>query len=340
MYSGDARSDVCKQVLVQSYGDRVKDAALTPQRKAAVICDNIIRDSKEYRDSANDQDKTFMRYTQVCKSGPLRKEQKVRCGLVSATADFKQETRTKSFKAAGLRMKDICNARHNLVNDVESDLGKSRETVAIKTAPIAKDIHIITQSIRTEGEFGGTDQTQSRKCATPQNYVQQIHHVQNDRYLPDMHYNNALAIAKAAKHGNVREAHNNVVSDTSTQVDIAAIRAAKSAKRENIGGFNSNVDQDSDYASAKSTHQYKASQKLITETKLLNANGEDFMVESDNTMMRKTGNHGDHMAIDNVVANGQFLDNMSKERRSAGLGSKYMHRQIDEDTREVIQFGK
>lgn len=335
------QSNVCKQVIVQSYGDYVKDAALTPQRKAAVICDNIIRDTKEYRNSANDQDREFMRYTQTCKSGPLRMEHKVKHGLVSASADFKQETRTKSFKAAGILMKNICNARHNLVADNDSDLANSRNTVAIKTAPISRDISIVTQGIRHEGDFAAGDDTQSRRNAAPKKRAQQITRVVQDRHLPSMHYNNALFITRAAKRGDLREAANNVVSDASRQGDISDFHYGKAAKREKIGGFNANHDYDMDKGASRATYQYKASEKIIRDNKLLNTNVENFKTESDDSQMRKTAIHGDNMAIDNADIDIELYDNQSKERGGAKLGSKYTRRgHAQEDAREVMVFGK
>jgi hypothetical protein len=330
------KSNVCSQVLVQSYGDHITDKALTPQRKATLICKNVIRDNKEYRDSATDQDMDFMRYTMRCKSAKQQNERKV---VNRTTNEFGTTDNTKSYKALGILMKNVCQARVNLIADADTDMAASRQTIATKTAPISKDIQIITQAIKQDADFNTSDNTRVSKTATPQDRVQQINVVDNDRYLNEMHYNNALAISKAAKHGNLRDALNNVVSDEKEIQAFSQIRSVKSAKREAFGGLNPNVDYDTDKSQSYMTHQYKASEKLIKENKLINADWETFEGASDPTQLYKTAYHVRDTVSNVVDHDSVFSNNMNIERHSAGIGSKYTRRgHTTEDSRGGEKF--
>ncbi len=338
MSKHDQKSNVCKQVNIQSYGDLITDNALGKARKANVICDNIIRDQKEYRDSASDQDRDFMRYTQICKSGPLKTEKKVLNGLVSSTSDFGQGTRTKSYKALGIRMRDIVQARSNLIADTDSDLASSKNTAISKTAPIQRDILIITQSIDQESRFNSSDLTQSSKTASPQQRVQQINRIENDRYLAPMHFNNVLVIAKAAKLGNLREARNNIINDSEAPVPIDANARGKSSNQTIKSGININADHDTDATQSKNTVKYKTNLILENQSKMNNLNGENFTDESDFSQNRKTtGCSWDSSNVNTDVGIG-FGDSGTKDRHGSGLGSKYTMRHMQTDNRDIISF--
>lgn len=336
----DNVSNICKQVLIQSYGDKIKDFALNPQRRATLVCDNIIRDCKEYRDSATDQDMDYMRYTMTCKQGPLRHENKARCGIMSQTMDFGQATKTKHYKAAAIRMRDLCNARANLSADQDADLATSKQTIQTKTAPIRRDITLITQNIdHSNTNFTESDLTQQSHTPTPQQKQQQIKQIDNDRVLPEMHYNNALIISKAAQHGDIRKAKDNVQTDTAGQADFKALQIRKNNTNVAKAGANPNNDYDADKCESRMTYHYKTNLALASEmSKLMNINGENFHCESDPTQTRKLSNniYGTPTWADPQIG---FGDNATKERHAAGIGSKYTHRYVQEDARDTAKFG-
>jgi hypothetical protein len=339
----DDKSNVCKQVVIQSYGDRVLDAALTPQRKATLMCNNIIRDSKEYRDSATDQDMDYMRYTLGCKKAKaMSSENKSKTAATTIdTTNFGSSDKSKSFKAVGLLMKNACQARHNMIADGDIDMSQSRNTVSAKTAPIARDISLITKNIKQEGEFSASSGTQSRKTATPQDRNHTANVVDNDRYLNEMHYNNALTISKAAKHGNIRDAANNIITDAKQVKEKAEARPGKSANPSSRGGLDPNVDYDTDQSNSMNTYQYKASARVVKENKVNVENWENFAYSSDISQSRKTPGQAMDNSLGNVVDyDAQFSANLSKERHSGGLGKKYMVGMTEEDGRADEKFQK
>jgi hypothetical protein len=333
-------SNVCKQIHVQSYGDHILDKSLTPQRKASIICDNVIRDRKEYRDSATDQDMDFMRYTMRCKSAKQIGDINKAAMSSHTTHAFGDAAATKQFKAMGILMKNACNARANLIADNDIDMSTSKQTVVSKTAPIARDIQLITQAIKQDAKFNASDSTRQSKTATPQQRVQQINVVDNDRYLNELHYNNALAISKAAKQGNLRSAMNDVITDAKEVKQFNKEHFSKSAKRETVGGLNQNVDYDTDRASSLSTHQYRASEKLLKENKLINADWEEFEGTSKNTQQRKTAVYNPDTVSNVVDHDSRFSNNETKERHTAGMGSKYTRRgHVEDDMNFGTKFG-
>jgi hypothetical protein len=333
------KSNICKQVLIQSYGDDIKDKALTPQRKANIICDGVIRDSREYRDYATDQDMDYARYTMRCKSARQRQENKVAGAEDRASCAFGKGSSTKAFKSTCILMKNACDARANLVADNDTDMAITRDTLSRKTAPISRDITAITSAIKQDAKFKKTRDSQAYKSATPQERAHMMTVTDNDRYLADMHYNNALAINKATKHGDIRKATTNIVADNKVKLPSDRINAVKSAKHSLRTGMNYNTDYDADAGTSIATHQYKASAKLVNDSKLYTADWEEFEGQSDETMMYKTGNQARDSAGNVIDHDSVFSNNLGMERHGAPVGSKYMMRgHTDRDARDEGEF--
>lgn len=337
----DDKSNVCKQVIVQSYGDAVLDAALTPQRKATLMCNNIIRDSKEYRDSATDQDMDYARYTLGCKKAKAQ-SQEHKAKLASFTTDidqFAHSDKTKTFKAVGLLMKNACQARVNLVSDNDVEFSKSDQTITSKTAPIAKDISIITANIKQEADFSKSDNTQMRKSATPQRAEHLANVTDNDRLLNDMHYNNALAISKAAKQGNIRSASNNICTDAKLARERKDYVTKSASNSKYAGGADPNADYDADVSYSYATHQYKSSNRVANENKVNKDNWEAFASKSDKSILFKTQKEQDHNSLINTGDHdSRFSNNESKERHGGKMGTKYTTGLSAEDSRPADQF--
>jgi hypothetical protein len=156
-----------------------------------------------------------------------------------------------------------------------------------------------------------------------------------------MHYNNALTISKAAKHGNIRDAANNIITDAKQVKEKAEARPGKSANPSSRGGLDPNVDYDTDQSNSMNTYQYKASARVVKENKVNVENWENFAYSSDISQSRKTPGQAMDNSLGNVVDyDAQFSANLSKERHSGGLGKKYMVGMTEEDGRADEKFQK
>jgi hypothetical protein len=109
-------------------------------------------------------------------------------------------------------------------------------------------------------------------------------------------------------------------------------RVAKSAKMQMAAGAKLATADDVDYAEAKNTFNYRVGMAPNGDRNVRLVDHDGRRAESANSQLRRHDptNYRATTAAD-VEHNARYGDNTSKERHTAGLGSKYMNRFIERD---------
>lgn len=341
------KSCINKTQLIQSYGDYIKDYSVNPQRRANIICKQVLRDSRAFREETADADFEIAKYTQLC-----RRRQTANTHNATATAQmgsdgkFAAEDASKHFKTCGLLMANIIKGKRQgaeIVKNSDMDFADAQQTVARKTVPFARDLAIIVQSIAQETRFGTHDNTLVGKNAAP---VMAEHLVRNAVYnhsAPAHHYLNAEVLYKSIKPGaDTRKIKDKVISDANApQLRDLNTVSGQSAKMKIITGAKLKTTEDAEKFESTNTVNYKHKLGVNGDRRIRVTSGEDYAKESDDTQDRKR-NHANYRNPNakETVTGISFLDNSSKERHTGGLGTKYMHKYIDRDGQRGESFGE
>lgn len=330
------KSDVAKQEYVQSYGDYIKDYALNPQRRANMIAREVIRNSPGWRDETVDQDFEIMRYSQAYRRAQTKDAMdRVLHAQKGHDSRLFESDLTKCYKAVGLLMKDLINNKRNMVDSQQGDIdyAASAATQSRKTAAMNKDLMLILQSMVQDGNFSQSDLSMIMKTAAPQERQHLARTQETNHLQPAHHYLNAELLYKSVKPGaDLSVIRQQVVTDANAPVPFTEAGASKSAKRRLVYGMGLDTDNDRDETESTNTVNYKTLARDI-ESKVVNADGEDYKKESDATQSRAT-NHQNYRTTDmyDTEATTQFNDNASKEHYVSKLGKKYNVRDIDRDS--------
>lgn len=334
------KSEITKQILVQSYGDYIKDYALNPQRRANIICKQILRDSRQYREECADQDFEIARYTQLCRRKVSKNTHKIvanaRHGHDSELADGDG---TKCFKAAGLLMANIVRGKKqgmDIARQSDMDFSEAKQTVARKTEPFARDLALILRSLTIDGRFEKSDNTMIAKTSHPVVLEHLARQVSYNHLTPAHHYLNAEVIYKSVKPGaDTRKVKNLVITDANApEVRDVQTRGGKTAKMKLVTGAKLKTTYDEDATESSTTFNYKLALNPNGDRRIRITSGEDYAKESDDTQNRSV-NHQNYRSVNpnDTVEDMRFSNNTSKERHTRGLGTKYMTRFIDRDER-------
>lgn len=328
------KSDIAKQVLVQSYGDFIKDYALNPQRRANLIAREIIRDSKAWRSETSDQDYQIARYSQICRRRQgSTKHKRVRDAQNSDDTKWSDADTSKSFKALGLLMSHMIRSKQTQTDSAkgDTDMQKSAKTQDRKNAPVARDIALILRAMTQDAEFSTGDTTMTVKTAKRGPVAVQARQIVYNHIAPAHHHLNAEIIYKGLKPGaDMRKIKDKVITDAA-QVDGDETRFGKTAKLLKARAGEGTVE-DSERKESDQTVNYRSltAQRNTARGEVIS--GEDFKSESDNTQDRKTLNKQYRITTaDDVETNIKFHDNTVKERLGGKHGTKYTMRQIDRD---------
>lgn len=336
-------SDARKQVTVQAYGDLIEDYALTPQRRANIICDRMVRDSKAYREGTADADFAIAKYGQTCR----RQKRKDTYSRVLGAQDA-DDTRwvdgdpTMTFHAIALLATNLMKARHQhhcAVRDSDADLAGSRQTAAYKTAALTRDLCAIMKAQRHSTALFDGDRTQTRQTLRP---VQREHNARmtmRDGLTPAHHALNAsLAYKALARDGDFSAIRRSAVVDPAAAIGHSGANAldtptqGKTARRDTVSGARLDRAYDSDPADAKNTFNYKAA-ALVQKARVGDhADTHRFGADADATQTRAVP-HTDirHARPDETDTNIEFSDNASGERMTGGVGTKYVRRYMDRE---------
>ncbi|QYB17547.1 hypothetical protein PV-S19_0183 [Pacmanvirus S19] len=335
------KSCVPKQVLVKSYGDYIKDYATNPQRRATIICKQILRDSQAYRDETIDQDLAVAKYSQLGRRAKTTSKFNPMEGAADRTDNkFSDADSSKCYKAAGILMANIIRSKKQSVEIArksDMDFATSQSTVARKTEPFVKDLAIVLRSIATDAEFKTADNTLTMKTAHPTIMEHLARQVTYNHLTPAHHYLNAEILYKSVKPGaDTRKIKNLVITDANaSEIQDLNTSVGKTAKLKMVSGAKLRTADDTDKSESQRTFNYKTALNPNGDKRLRLTSGEDYAGESDNTQNRRVNHQNYRTATaDDVATDMKFLDNACKERRTRGLGTKYMNRFIDRDSRE------
>ncbi len=323
-----------QQMMVQSYGDMITDFAVNPQKRANVMCSQIIRDAKSYRVSSMDQDLQFARYTQLCRRARARSANKSTVGVAQSDAKFASSDSNKSFKASGILMSRIVKQREEVARaGGDIDMANSRTAEAFKNVGPSKDLALILKSTTTGGDFGSSDLTPAAKTPGRTGVEHTMRNVSHNHSIPAHHYINAEMILKSVKPGcDTRKIKDKIITDADlvqlSQQDVSG----KSAKRTLFTGKKLNTQEEAERQESCNTYNYRRAHIMSRDSKITVTSGEDFKKESDPTRNCKSlqsnyrvTNSGD------IATQSKFYDNTVKERLTGGMGNKYMHKFIDTD---------
>lgn len=325
-----------RQVRVQSYGDAIKDYALTPQRRAAIICREVIRGSRAWCDETADGDFAMAKYTQHRRQrhGAATQDRIIAGADTAARVDV-TETTSAAYKTCGLLMANIVR-RKALVAASDIDMGVSRATVAAKTAPLQRDLTAILRAIGQDADFAAGKITVKGKTAAPQLAEHLATAQTHDHHLlPAHHYLNAELVYRSVRPGaDLRSIKNEVVRDAHL-VDGKATRAVKQAKMELLTGAKLARVEDADRNTGDlRAHSYRSGKAKVTGA----TSGAHDQLTSDSplTQFRRTlkQNHRGPRSTD-TVEQMKYGDNGSGQRHGGVMGSKYMHGFIDRDSAEL-----
>ena len=147
---------------------------------------------------------------------------------------------------------------------------------------------------------------------------------------------------KSVKPGaDTRKIKDQIITDASAPVlrDLNTV-AGKTAKLKMVSGAKLKTTDDADKQESFNTVNYKQKLDPNGDRRIRITSGEDYKKESDNTQTRRPNhtNYRNPNAKDNVTGI-NFLDNASKERHTAAMGTKYMNRFIDRDSTAAETFG-
>lgn len=335
------KSEIAKQVLVQSYGDYLKDYAMNPQRRANLISGRVIRDSRSWRDGTADQDYQFARYTQICRKRLTRETySKVLGAQQSDEAAWNDGDASKCYRAAGILMSHMVRNKrqaHMNMNKSDIDMAKTKLTQDRKTAPVARDLALVLRSIASDGKFSEGDATMTVKSAHPQMQEHQARQIVANHSTPAHHYLNAEILYKTVKpNADLRKIKDQVITDART-VDIqdGDTLVGKSAKRHMVTGRNLKTTEDGDKTESEQTINYRTALGHNKRHVGTITSGEDYKKESDNSQVR-TQSHAEYRVASAADQDTQsdFLDNSQSERLGGAMGSKYMNRFIDRDGKQ------
>ncbi|SIP85905.1 Hypothetical protein PACV_190 [Pacmanvirus A23] len=335
------KSCVPKQVLVKSYGDYIKDYATNPQRRATIICKQILRDSQAYRDETIDQDLAVAKYSQLGRRAKTTSKFNPMEGAANRTDNkFSDADSSKCYKAAGILMANIIRGKKQSVEIArksDMDFATSQSTVARKTEPFVKDLAIVLRSIATDAEFKTGDNTLTMKTAHPVIMEHLARQVTYNHLTPAHHYLNAEILYKSVKPGaDTRKIKNLIITDANApEIQDLNTSVGKTAKMKMVSGAKLKTVDDADKSESQHTFNYKTALNPNGDKRLRLTSGEEYAGESDDTQNRRVNHQNYRTATaDDVATDMKFLDNACKERRTRGLGTKYMNRFIDRDSRE------
>ncbi len=332
-------SEIPKQIQVQSYGDLIKDYALTPQRRATIICREILTNLRAWRDETTDSDFAFARYSQLCRRARTRqsKQSCVHDGSDNRPGESVEES-PKYYKAVGLLMSNIVKVKQQaLANAKENgtDLGESvHAETSRKTAPFARDLACILRSIDTNTAFAAESATMVSKTPAQlaaEHVGRQVLH----NHLAPVDINTEVIYKSICEGKDLRKIGENIVSDTRIDLPADTAAAFKTARREILSGAKLPISTDTDAQESMRTYNYHAALGPNGDRRIRLHNKDAMVFDEVIDSQLRRPNHTNYRAsdINDTVEDMVYGSNAYKDRHGRGLGTKYMNRLIDRDER-------
>lgn len=336
----DYVSAVSKQSNTATYGDMIADQALTPQKRATLMCNEIVRNSRKWRSATADAEFATPRYSILAKRANTAPGGADKAAAASGMQHQAGETMDSvKYKAAGILMADLTKRRRTYAQAANGDIdcGSTREGAARgKAAPEALNLAVILRELRTDADFGAAQAARVGKTGVPQPIVSQLQKTVYNHSAPAHHYLNAEVLYKTVKPGaDLRVVQELVITDSAApEIQDVIITEGKTAKRKMIAGSKLNVAYDTDRAESTATCSYRNLARQARSR--VDKYDEDIGAgKSDGTQTRRPDhtNYRNPSAND-VVSGGDYGENVYAERLAAPLGRKYLMRDIDRDARD------
>lgn len=338
------KSNIPKQILVQSYGDYIKDYALNPQRRANIICKEILRNSRTWRDETAEADFAFAKYSQLCRRARIKQKHNpvlsAQGGDAARRNEINDQDMTKCYKAAGLLMANIVKGKRQAVDNAREgnmDLADAKTTVARKTEPFARDLALVLRAMTQDADFATGDSTMIVKNPYPTLSEHIARQVVYNHLAPAHHYLNAEILYKTVRPGvDTRKVKDLIITDANApQLRDVNTTLCKTAKMKLVSGAKLATDDDTDKAESSRTFNYRHALNPNGDRRIRLVANDMLAGESDATQNRRP-NHKNYRitSAEDTEDNMRYGDNACKERHTRGLGSKYMNRFIDRDARD------
>lgn len=308
-----------------SYGDKIKDWSLNPQRRAVVIAQNIVHDSRLFTDP-NDQDMQFVVWGQNNRRY-VRRDRLNRVSAQTPGVFFADADRTMCFRAAALLMQSLSKYR----TESQGDFAKSDDTVARKTANAQRDLIAILSAVTSDQGSTESDNTLLFKTAKVELQDHLARLTQSDADTPAHVLINAELIRKHARSLNKMQTIKEVVGDArSVNMETVESALGKSARHGKPGARNAQFDIGD--ADTTPTQIYKQSKgRWVSGGKAKGAATIDIATESDNSRIVKSRSDMSMQHRDNAQLGIGFANNTAKNRHGGKLGSKFLRSAQDVD---------
>lgn len=332
-------SNKSKQILVKSYGDHIHDYALNPQRRVGVLCNKLLKDARMYRDNCSDTDFEIAKYTQLCRHAQTENKHKVVANARNGLgADFTDGDGSQCFKTAGILMSNIIQGKKQgiVLANGDIDMAQSKQTIARKTEPFLQDLSLILRAMEQGSKFNNSDTSITVKTAIPVMADHALRSTDYNHAMPAHHYLNAEILYKNVKPGaDTRKLKNLVITDATRPAPEGMMVASKTAKMMIAGNSKLKGTADAESTESTRTFNYKLQREMNGDKRVRLASGDGRKGESDNTQNRRK-NHQNYRGpgLDDTAEDMSFSNNTQKESLKGRLGSKYLHRFIEEDSRK------
>jgi hypothetical protein len=327
------KSAADKQVVVQSYGDYIKDYALNPQRRAVIITGQILRDSRAFRQETSDAEFAVAKYSQLCRRGGKESGRAPRSRESDVT--YGSSDGTKHYTAAAMLMSSIVKRRAQAVKSFgDGEKAESAQTVARTTAPFVRDLTEILRAVGHDATAGESDETRGGKMA-PLVRAEHLANVTTRDGLTSAHTNLAAdMIFKQIFHtGDGRKNADKSITD-STHVGVRETLTAggKQARRRILTGANLATTGDADTTDGSRTFNYRTlpSQK---KRRTLHAGDIDYKDAGDAHVGKELHQVQHGHVVGKSTDDMRYSDNTQKDRRGGRVGGKYLRREMTRDER-------
>lgn len=314
------------QDTTNSYGEMIKNEALTPQNRVNIIC-NMIRNTKEWRDNTLDDNTHIPVY-----SAYAGKKQTKTTGRKTGETDRSHmlaESDIKVYAAAKIMSNIVANRASACVDNITVDEYKQ---MVFKNAFTNHDLSAILKSITNDGQFSNSITHQQSKV----NHAAPKHNKFMSAQEHDIYVINSQYIHKSAEQNkDISKISNYVVTDLTDNTKTTELRhLSTEVSRKHPDTKRDNVEDDipDNVFNYKNLHIAAKSDPLGADnTRISPLIESDIMTQSMQKYPELATHHTDASAIN-------YSDNMCGERYLGGLGTKYMAKYIERDSPAEI-FG-
>ncbi|AMN83777.1 hypothetical protein D5b_00356 [Faustovirus] len=337
-------------VLQQSYGDKVLDWALNPQRKTTILSNTEIRNSKWYQQNTTDHEFKVQKYGDLPRKALRRSLAESQVWKQANNIDLSDSNLTKCYKVMGMMANAVVMARKDQIAAMklgDTDYASQMAQMSGKHAPLRYNIAATLREVNTDGQFNNSAQSWMFKTNVPKLPPQLMDLATHSHTLPEHQLHGACMAYKTVAEASgkaKRDIMNDAIDDAAkaTQTEDMTVSGKNVALKllNNKTAVMRDTEYGIRYRESMKTANYKQA-KLVREQKLLNYNGEAFKLESNDTPTRKNkspvGQVNGAIEADTVdnMRRAELGDNFKQERHGGKLGSKYTRRNtVDEITRD------